>query len=146
MKRENVLIMGAAGRDFHNFNLCYRDNHQYQVVAFTAAQIPNISPRIYPPVLAGRLYPKGIPILPEEQLEGLIKKHRVDTVVLAYSDLAYSAVMGKSALVNAAGANFLLLGPDSTMLKSRRPVVAVTAVRTGCGKSPTTRRVCQILK
>ena len=146
MKREKIIIMGAAGRDFHNFNLCYRDNPQYQVVAFTAAQIPNISPRIYPPLLAGRLYPRGIPILPEEELEGLIRRHKAGTVVLAYSDLAYSTVMGKSALVNSAGADFLLLGPDRTMLRSRRPVVAVTAVRTGCGKSPTTRRVCQILK
>ncbi|MEK7241402.1 MAG: GTPase, partial [Planctomycetota bacterium] len=146
MKREKIIIMGAAGRDFHNFNLCYRDNPQYQVVAFTAAQIPNISPRIYPPLLAGKLYPRGIPILPEEELEGLIRRHKAGTVVLAYSDLAYSTVMGKSALVNSAGADFLLLGPGRTMLRSRRPVVAVTAVRTGCGKSPTTRRVCQILK
>ncbi len=146
MKREKIIIMGAAGRDFHNFNLCYRDNPQYRVVAFTAAQIPNISPRIYPPILAGRLYPRGIPILPEAELEGLIKRHKVDTVVLAYSDLSYPAVMEKSATVNAAGANFLLLGPESTMLKSKKPVVAVTAVRTGCGKSPTTRKVCQILK
>ncbi len=146
MKREKIIIMGAAGRDFHNFNLCYRDSPEYQVVAFTAAQIPNISPRIYPPVLAGKFYPKGIPILPEEELEGLIRKHKVDTVVLAYSDLAYFTVMEKSALVNAAGANFLLLGPYHTMLKSSKKVVAVTAVRTGCGKSPTTRRVCQALK
>lgn len=146
MKREKIIIMGAAGRDFHNFNLCYRDNPRYQVVAFTAAQIPNISPRIYPSVLAGRLYPRGIPILPEEELEELIKRHRVDAVILAYSDLAYSTVMEKSALVNAAGADFLLLGPEHTMLKSRRPVVAITAVRTGCGKSPATRRICKILK
>ncbi|HHT9152055.1 MAG TPA: cyclic 2,3-diphosphoglycerate synthase [Candidatus Hypogeohydataceae bacterium YC40] len=146
MKREKIIIMGAAGRDFHNFNLCYRDNSQYQIVAFTAAQIPNISHRIYPPLLAGKLYPRGIPILPEEELEGLIKRHKVDTIILAYSDLSYSTVMEKAALVNATGANFLLLGPKHTMLKSRRPVVCVTAVRTGCGKSPTTRRVCQILK
>jgi predicted GTPase len=146
MRREKVIIMGAAGRDFHNFNLCYRDNTQYNVVAFTATQIPNISPRIYPSVLAGRLYPRGIPILPEEGLEGLIKRYKVDTVVLSYSDLAYATVMEKSARVNAVGANFLLLGPDHTMLKSKRPVIAITAVRTGCGKSPTTRRVCQILK
>lgn len=146
MKREKIIIMGAAGRDFHNFNLCYRENPQYNVVAFTAAQIPNISPRIYPPILAGRYYPKGIPILPEEELGGLIKKYKVDTVVLSYSDLSYPAVMEKSAQVNAAGANFLLLGPSHTMLKSKKPVIAITAVRTGCGKSPTTRRVCQILK
>ncbi|MDO8137147.1 MAG: cyclic 2,3-diphosphoglycerate synthase, partial [Candidatus Brocadiales bacterium] len=146
MKKEKVVIMGAAGRDFHNFNLCFRNNPRYEVVAFTAAQIPNISNRTYPPILSGKYYPRGIPILPEEELLGLIRRHRVDTVVLAYSDLSYSAVMGKAALVNAAGANFVLLGPGQTMLKANKPVIAITAVRTGSGKSPTTRKVSRVLK
>ncbi len=138
--------MGAAGRDFHNFNVCFRDNPDYQVVAFTATQIPNIEGRRYPPELAGRLYPEGIPIEPEGRLPELIKKYKVDLVVFAYSDVSHQHVMDRAALVQAAGADFMLLGPGSTMLKSRRPVIAVTAVRTGCGKSQTTRRVSDILR
>jgi predicted GTPase len=144
MKR--VIIMGAAGRDFHNFNVYFRDNPEYQVVAFTAAQIPNIAGRRYPPELAGRLYPEGIPIEPEERLAELIKEHRVQQVVFAYSDVSHQHVMERAAIAQAAGADFLLLGPDSTMLKSKKPVVAITAVRTGCGKSQTTRRVSELLK
>jgi predicted GTPase len=144
MKR--VIIMGAAGRDFHNFNVYFRDNPEYQVVAFTAAQIPNIAGRRYPPELAGRLYPEGIPIEPEERLAELIKEHKVQEVVFAYSDVSHQHVMERAAIAQAAGADFLLLGPDSTMLKSKKPVVAITAVRTGCGKSQTTRRVSELLK
>ena len=146
MKKDRVIIMGAAGRDFHNFNLCFRKDPNARVVAFTAAQIPGISRRTYPPLLAGRYYPEGIPIFPEERLAELIRKHKVNKVVLAYSDLSYSEVMGKSALVNAAGADFVLLGPSETMIPSKRPVIAVTAVRTGCGKSAATRRIAGILK
>jgi len=138
--------MGAAGRDFHNFNVYFRNNSRYNVVAFTAAQIPNIAGRRYPKELSGKLYPKGIPIYLEKDLPKLIKKFYVDMVVLAYSDLPYMHVMHKSAIVNAAGADFWLMGPKSTMLKSRVPVVAVCAVRTGCGKSPTTREICRIFK
>ncbi len=146
MKKDRVIIMGAAGRDFHNFNLCFRKDSSSRVVAFTAAQIPGISHRTYPPSLAGRFYPKGIPILPEEGLTDLIRRHKVNKVVLAYSDLPYSDVMEKCALVNSAGADFVLLGPSETMLTSKRPVIAVTAVRTGCGKSSTTRKIAAILK
>ena len=121
----NVIIMGAAGRDFHNFNVYFRGSTRYNVVAFTATQIPDISGRRYPAKLAGKQYPKGIPIYPEEQITELIKKYRVTLVVFAYSDLPYSYVMGKSAVVNAAGADFLLLGPQSTMIKSKKPVIAV---------------------
>ena len=146
MKKIRVIIMGAAGRDFHNFNVFFRNNPRYDVVAFTATQIPNIAGRKYPKELAGKLYPKGIPIHPEKNLSRLIKKFDVDVVVLAYSDLPYMHVMHKSAIVNAAGADFWLMGPKSTMLKSKVPVVAVCAVRTGCGKSPTTREICRIFK
>jgi len=146
MKRTKVIIMGAAGRDYHNFNVYFRDNPRYEVVAFTAAQIPGIAGKKYPRELAGKLYPKGIKIYPEEELSNLIKKFNVDKVVLAYSDLPYMHLMHKSALVNATGADFVLLGPKSTMLKSRKRVIAVCAVRTGCGKSQTTRYVCEILK
>ncbi|MEE9514544.1 MAG: cyclic 2,3-diphosphoglycerate synthase [Candidatus Brocadiales bacterium] len=146
MKKDRVIIMGAAGRDFHNFNLCYRKDPGSRVVAFTAAQIPGISHRTYPPSLAGRYYPRGIPIYPEEKLVALIQKHKVNKVVLAYSDLPYSEVMEKGAMVNAAGADFVLLGPAETMLPSKRPVIAVTAVRTGCGKSSTTRKIASMLK
>jgi predicted GTPase len=145
MKRK-VIIMGAAGRDFHNFNVFFRDNKDYKVVAFTAEQIPGIAGRNYPRVLAGRSYPKGIPIYPEKQLPDLIKKHKVDLVVLAYSDLFDEDVMHKASIVMANGADFKLMGPNSTMLKSKRPVIAITAVRTGAGKSPTSRRVVAILK
>lgn len=146
MEPKRVVIMGAAGRDFHNFNVCFRDNPEYRVVAFTAAQIPNIAGRKYPPELAGKLYPQGIPIEPEERLARLIKEHQVDQVVFAYSDVSHQHVMERAAIAQAAGADFLLLGPESTMLKSEKPVVAVTAVRTGAGKSQTTRRVSDILK
>ena len=143
--KTKVIIMGAAGRDFHNFNIFYRNNNGYEVVCFTASQIPNIDNRIYPPELAGELYPNGIPIYPEKELSELIKKYDVDEVVMAYSDLPYNYVMNRSAIVNAAGADFKLLGPKRTMLKSSKPVIAVCAVRTGCGKSQTSRKVFQIL-
>ncbi len=146
MKKTRVIIMGAAGRDFHNFNTFYRDNEAYEVVAFTATQIPNIEGRKYPAELAGKLYPEGIHIYPEEELPELIKKLDVDEVVFAYSDVPYDYVMSRSAIVNAAGADFKVMGPKRTMLKSTKPVVAVCAVRTGCGKSQTTRRVVQLLR
>jgi predicted GTPase len=138
--------MGAAGRDFHNFNVFFRNNPSYKVVAFTATQIPDIAGRNYPAELAGKQYPKGIPIYPEEQITELIKILDVDCVVFAYSDIPYSYVMGKSAMVNAAGADFLLLGPKSTMLVSKKPVVAVCAVRTGSGKSQVSRKIFEILR
>ncbi len=144
--KKKVIIMGAAGRDFHNFNVVYRDNKNYEVVAFTATQIPGISGRTYPKELAGRLYPKGIPIYPEERLAELIKKFEVNEVVLAYSDLHHLDVMHKASIVLACGADFVLLGPTSTMLKSKKPFISVCAVRTGAGKSPTSRRVISILK
>lgn len=141
-----VIIMGAAGRDFHNFNVYFRDNEAYEVVAFTATQIPDIEGRLYPPELAGKLYPNGIPIHAEEELTDLIKKHGVQQVVFAYSDVPYNILMNKAAAVQAAGADFRIMGPNSTMLKSSKPVIAVTAVRTGVGKSQTTRKVCDTLK
>jgi predicted GTPase len=146
MKPRKVLIMGAAGRDFHNFNLFFRNNPRYRVVAFTAAQIPDISGRKYPHELAGILYPKGIPIFPEEKLPNLVKKHGIDMVVLAYSDLPHTEVMHKASLVNSLGPDFVLMGTSETMLKSSKSVVAVTAVRTGCGKSQTTRKISRILR
>ncbi|AAL80671.1 GTPase [Pyrococcus furiosus DSM 3638] len=145
-KRRRVVILGAAGRDFHNFNVFFRDNPDYEVVAFTATQIPDIEGRIYPPELAGELYPNGIPILPEDDLEKIIKEHDVDIVVFAYSDVSHEHVMHLASRAHSAGADFWLLGPKSTMLKSSKPVVAVTAVRTGCGKSQTSRKVAQILQ
>ena len=138
--------MGAAGRDFHDFNVYFRDNEAYQVVAFTATQIPNIEGRRYPPELAGARYPHGIPIYAESELAGLIKAQQVDQVIFAYSDIAHETVMHKASIALAAGADFRMLGPDQTMLQSRKPVVAVCAVRTGSGKSQTTRRVCDILQ
>ncbi len=138
--------MGAAGRDFHNFNTFFRDNDRYEVVAFTATQIPDIDDRKYPAELAGRLYPDGIKILPESDLEKLIREHDVDEVVFAYSDVPYDYVMNRSALVNAAGADFKLMGPKNTQLSSSKPVIAVCAVRTGCGKSQTTRKVAELLR
>jgi predicted GTPase len=138
--------MGAAGRDFHNFNVYFRDNNDYEVVAFTATQIPNIDDRKYPAVLAGSLYPDGITIYPESELKRLIKDLKVEQVIFAYSDLPYEYVMSKAATVNAAGADFRLMGVASTQLKSTKPVVSVCAVRTGCGKSQTTRRVSLILR
>jgi len=145
MPKKNIIIIGAAGRDFHNFNTFYRDNESCNIVAFTAAQIPDIDGRKYPSELAGRLYPKGIPIFPEDTLPELIKKYKVDDCVFSYSDVTYQKVMSVSALVNAAGANFVLLGPAATMVKSTKPVIAVGAVRTGCGKSQTSRRVIELL-
>lgn len=136
-----TLIMGAAGRDFHNFNVFFRDNNDYEVVAFTATQIPNIEGRKYPPELAGALYPKGIEIHPESDLENLIKKLKVDQVIFAYSDVPHQYVMSKASQVLAAGADFRLMGLRTTQLKSSKPVISVCAVRTGSGKSQTTRKV-----
>jgi predicted GTPase len=144
MKR-NVIIIGAAGRDFHNFNTFFRTNADYNVVAFTAAQIPDIDGRKYPTELAGELYPQGIPIYAEQDLPKLIKELNVTDCVFAYSDVPYARVMNVSALVNACGANFMLLGPAETMVKSTKPVIAVGATRTGCGKSQTSRRIIEIL-
>ena len=143
--KKNVLIIGAAGRDFHNFNTYYRNNASYNVVAFTAAQIPDIDGRKYPAALAGKFYPKGIPIYSQEQLPSLIRNLKVDTCNFAYSDVTYQHVMNLSAMVNAAGADFILLGPENTMLRSTKPVIAVGATRTGCGKSQTSRRIIEIL-
>jgi predicted GTPase len=143
--RTKVLIMGAAGRDFHNFNTYFRGNDKYEVVAFTATQIPYINDRKYPAVLAGALYPDGIPIHDESEMPELVKKHGVEQVVFAYSDVTYEYVMHRSALVNALGADFRLLGPDHTMVKSTKPVIAVCAVRTGAGKSQTSRKIQRML-
>ena len=143
--KRNAIIIGAAGRDFHNFNTFFRDNPEYNVIAFTAAQIPDIDDRKYPSVLSGKQYPHGIPIFAESELENLIQKHRVDVCVFSYSDIPYQKVMDIAARVNASGANFLLLGPGETMLRSKKPVVAIGAVRTGCGKSQTSRKVIEIL-
>ncbi len=141
-----TLIMGAAGRDFHNFNVFFRDNPDYEVVAFTATQIPNIEGRTYPPELAGKQYPQGIPIYPESELSRLIKELKVDQVVFAYSDVPHEYVMHKASEVIAAGADFRLMGLNSTVVASSKPVVSIGAVRTGCGKSQTTRRVSLILR
>jgi predicted GTPase len=145
LMKKNVIIIGAAGRDFHNFNTYYRGNELYNVVAFTAAQIPDIDGRKYPKELAGDLYPDGIPIYAEDDLPKLIKDLKVDDCVFSYSDVPYQRVMAVSAIVNAAGANFVLLGPADTMVKSTKPVIAVGAVRTGCGKSQTSRKVIEYL-
>ena len=145
MSKTNVIIIGAAGRDFHNFNTYYRDNPSYNVVAFTAAQIPDIDDRKYPDELAGELYPEGIPIYPQEQLADLIKDLNVDECVFAYSDVSYNEVMGIGAICNAAGADFKLMGPKNTMLKSNKPVISVCSTRTGCGKSQTARKVIEVL-
>lgn len=145
MERKNVIIMGAAGRDFHNFNTYFRNKNEYNVVAFTATQIPDIDGRKYPAELAGSLYPDGIPIYAEDDLDNLIQDLQVDDCVFSYSDLPYNKVMNISARVNAAGANFMLLGPKDTMIKSKKPVVAVVATRTGCGKSQTSRKVVEYL-
>ncbi len=144
-EKRNVIIIGAAGRDFHNFNTFFRDNDAYNVVAFTAAQIPDIDDRKYPAALAGKLYPKGIPIYAEAELPALIKKLGVHECVFAYSDVTYQHVMKMSAIVNAAGASFRLLGPADTQIKSTKPVIAVGAVRTGAGKSQTSRKIVQML-
>jgi predicted GTPase len=141
----SVIIVGAGGRDFHNFNVAFRDREDVRVVAFTAAQIPGIEDRVYPPVLAGRLYPDGIPVRPESELTSLIEREQVDEVVFAYSDVSHEEVMHVASMAAASGADFRLLGPRATMLESTKPVVAVCAVRTGCGKSQTSRAIGQVL-
>ncbi len=146
MQRIRTIIMGAAGRDFHNFNVVYRADPRYDVVAFTATQIPNIDGRRYPASLAGPLYPQGIPILPEDDLSSIIQGQRVDEVVFAYSDVTYAHVMERGSLVTTAGASFKMLGAAQTMLKSSKPVISVCAVRTGAGKSQTTRRIATLLR
>ena len=146
MSKIKIIIMGAAGRDFHNFNVYFRNNSNYEVVAFTATQIPDIAGRKYPAELSGPLYPEGIPIYSEEELPDLIRGKQIDQVILAYSDLPHQYVMDKASIVLANGADFRLMGPKNTMLKSKVPVVSICAVRTGCGKSQTTRRVSEILK
>ena len=146
MPRTRVVIMGAAGRDFHNFNTVYRRSRRHEVVAFTATQIPNIDGRKYPAKLAGALYPKGIPIVSEQELPRLIARHKVQEVAFSYSDVSNQYVMERAALVNACGARFVLLGADETMLAAKVPVIAVVAVRTGSGKSQTSRKVCSYLR
>jgi predicted GTPase len=143
---KKVLIMGAAGRDFHNFNVYFRDNENYNILAFTATQIPDIAGRKYPAKLCGKLYPNGIPIYPEEDLTKLIKEYNIDQVVFAYSDIPNSYVMEKAAIVNASGADFVLMGTKDTMIQSSKPVIAVCAVRTGCGKSQVSRKLFEILQ
>jgi predicted GTPase len=145
MARVRTLIMGAAGRDFHNFNVFFRSNQDYEVVAFTATQIPNIEGRKYPKELSGSLYPEGIPIYAETELVNLIKKNNIDQVIFAYSDVPHEYVMHKASLVLAAGADFRLMGTRTTQIKSNKPVISVCAVRTGSGKSQTTRRVSKVL-
>ncbi len=142
---KKIVIIGAAGRDFHNFNTVYRNNPNYKVAAFTAAQIPNIAGRRYPADLAGSLYPEGIPIVEQSELAELIKNENIDECIFSYSDIHYQKLMNLAALVNAAGADFTLLGPKATMIKSSKPVIAVCAVRTGCGKSQTSRKIVEIL-
>lgn len=146
MEKINVLIMGAAGRDFHNFNVFYRDNENYNVVAFTATQIPNINDRLYPAELSGKLYPQGIKIYDESELEYLIKKFNVHEVIFSYSDVPFNYVMTKASIVNAAGVSFRLLGAEETMVKSTKPVISIIAVRTGSGKSQTSRKIVSILR
>jgi predicted GTPase len=138
--------MGAAGRDFHNFNVFFRDNEEYEVVAFTATQIPHITGRTYPPVLAGKIYPEGIPILGEEELDSIVRKHSVDVVVFAYSDIPHAGVMHRASKAIAAGADFVLLGTRSTWIESSRPLISVCATRTGSGKSQTTRKICDVVE
>ncbi|MDZ7314903.1 MAG: cyclic 2,3-diphosphoglycerate synthase [candidate division KSB1 bacterium] len=146
MQRKRVIIMGAAGRDFHNFNVFFRNNDAYRVEAFTATQIPNIDGRLYPPELAGELYPEGIPIFAEEELPELIQSRQIDEVYFSYSDVSHETVMHKASLVTAVGASFCLLGKRFSMLKSSKPVAAVCAVRTGCGKSQTSRKIASLLR
>ena len=146
MKRRNVLILGAAGRDFHNFNCFFRDNPEYQVVAFTATQIPDIFGRAYPAALAGELYPNGIPIFDEADMADIIQKHSIDLVVFSYSDVKYEYLMHRASLANALGADFMLMGFSNTRIESSKPVIAVCATRTGCGKSQTTRCISDILR
>src|SRR5919202_4579778 len=144
--RTRVLIAGAAGRDFHNFNVVFRDRDEYDVVAFTATQIPNIDGRVYPRELAGELYPEGIPILPDSALESLVRAHEIDEVVFSYSDVTHEHVMHIGSRALAAGSDFRLLSPRDTMLPSTKPVVAICAVRTGAGKSQTTRHLAALLR
>jgi predicted GTPase len=146
MERRKVIIIGAAGRDFHNFNIFFKEKHNYEVIAFTATQIPDISGRKYPPSLAGKLYPKGIPIIDQNNLVQLIKEHEVAECFFSYSDISYTEIMRMSSIIQAAGATFTLLGPNATMIKSKKPVIAVCAVRTGCGKSPLSRKILEILQ
>lgn len=145
-KATKIVIMGAAGRDFHNFNSYFRDNEDYKVIAFTATQIPDIEGRCYPPELSGSLYPDGIPIRPEEELPELIRNEDIDQVVFAYSDVPHQYVMERASLVNACGADFRLMGIETTMLSPKKPLISITAVRTGSGKSQTTRKVTDILR
>ncbi|MBI5544870.1 MAG: GTPase [Deltaproteobacteria bacterium] len=145
MQRERILILGAAGRDFHNFNVFFRDNEAYEVVGFTATQIPKIEGRQYPAVLAGKLYPKGLPIFPEQEMEKIIKEQKVDRVIFAYSDTSHETVMHLASRVIAAGADYTLMGTKRTMVTSSKPVIAVCAVRTGCGKSQTSRYISNLL-
>ena len=145
-KPDNIIIMGAAGRDFHNFNMVYRDDPATRVIAFTATQIPDIAGRRYPASLAGQFYPDGIPIVDENELEVMLKTQPIDKVVFAYSDISHARVMHTASLALSLGADFLLLGPQTTMLQAKVPVIAVCAVRTGCGKSPTTRWLAKRLK
>ena len=146
MPKKRVVIMGAAGRDFHNFNVYFRDRDDYRVAAFTAAQIPHITGRMYPPSLAGGLYPEGIPIVAEDELENVINRDGIDLVVFSYSDVPHLVVMHKASQVIAAGSDFMLLGAKSTWLQSRKPVISICATRTGSGKSQTTRKVCDVLE
>ena len=146
MNKQKVIIMGAAGRDFHVFNTFFRKNASYEVIAFTATQIPYIDDRKYPAQLAGELYPEGIAIHPEEELVDLIKEHKIDLVIFAYSDVDYKYLMNKGSTVMATGANFMMVGPEDTMVKSTKPVISVCAVRTGCGKSQTTRKILDLIK
>lgn len=146
MGAKKVIIMGAAGRDFHNFNVFFRDNPDYEVTAFTATQIPGIEGKVYPPALAGKLYPKGIPIHPETRLIELVRENEVDIVVFAYSDVPHEYVMHRASSVLAAGADFWLQGAKSAMLRSSKKIISVCAVRTGCGKSQTSRKIAKILK
>ncbi|MCL4458121.1 MAG: GTPase [Nitrospirae bacterium] len=146
MKKQKIIIMGAAGRDFHNFNILYRDNPEYEVIAFTAAQIPFIEERIYPSELTGRYYPDGIPIYAEEELDALIAKHNIDQVIFSYSDVSHEHVMHKASQCLSLGADFVLPGPEKTMLKSNVPVISVCAVRTGCGKSIITKKLANLFK
>jgi len=145
-KRRRVIILGAAGRDFHNFNTFFRNNPDYEVVAFTATQIPDIAGRVYPAELAGPLYPNGIPIEEEAKLPELVKKYNADEIVLAYSDLPHQYVMERASMALATGADFKLMGPKSTMVESTKPVISICAIRTGSGKSQTTRRVLDVLR
>ncbi|MBN1504837.1 MAG: GTPase [Candidatus Eisenbacteria bacterium] len=146
MKRRRIVILGAGGRDFHNFNVCFRDNNEYEVVCFTATQIPHIENRTYPAEIAGKLYPRGIPILPEQELPRILRSGDLDEVVFAYSDVSHEHVMHVASAVLAAGCDFRIIGPGATMIKGKVPIVAILAVRTGAGKSPATRKVTKLLR